>query len=106
MIVRTLRVSVRANKVAAFDALFRAQVPLLREQPGLRYVKLAQRIRPDGGADVLLFEEWADAAALYAWVGPNLTEPRLVPGVRALMDQLEVLHFEALDMPIEGDPPV
>lgn len=97
MIVRVLRARVRAGKVGAFNALFRSQVPLLREQPGLVYVKLARRLQNDGGEDVLLFEEWEDAASLYAWVGPNLNAPRLVPGARELIDELLVAHYEALD---------
>jgi hypothetical protein len=72
-------------------------VQLLKEQPGLVYVKLARRLQPDGGEDVVLFEEWQDAASLYAWVGPNLMEPRLVPGAKELIDDLVVAHYEALD---------
>jgi hypothetical protein len=83
--------------VGAFNAIFRAQVPLLKEQPGMVYVKLARRLQPDGGEDVVLFEEWQDATSLYAWVGPNLMEPRLVPGAKELIDELIVAHYEALD---------
>jgi len=97
VIVRVLRARVRPGKVGAFNAIFRQQVPLLRDQPGLVYVKLARRLQPDGGEDVVLFEEWQDAAALYAWVGPNLMEPRLVPGAWELIDELVVAHYEALD---------
>jgi hypothetical protein len=87
---------VRAGRVGAFNALFRRQVGLLREQEGLLYAKLARRLQPDGGEEAVLFEEWQDAASLYAWVGPNLTEPRLVPGVRELIDEVHVAHYEAL----------
>ena len=97
VIVRVLRARVRANRVAAFDGLFRTQVDLLRGQPGLEYVKLARRLQPDGGEEVVLFEEWLDSRSLHAWVGPNLGESRLVPGARALMDELNVAHYEALD---------
>ena len=97
MIVRVLRARIRPGKVGAFNAIFRQQVPLLKEQPGVVYVKLARRLQPDGGEDVVLFEEWQDAAALYAWVGPNLMEPRLVPGAKELIDELVVAHYEALD---------
>lgn len=97
MIVRVLRARIRPGKVGAFNVLFRQQVPLLKDQPGLVYVKLARRLQPDGGEDVLLFEEWQDAASLYAWVGPNLMEPRLVPGAKELIDDLVVAHYEALD---------
>jgi hypothetical protein len=96
VIVRVLRAQVGAPRVGAFNALFRRQVALLREQPGLRYVKLARRLSPDGGQEAVLFEEWRDAESLYAWVGPNLTEPRLIPGVRELIDDIVVAHYEAL----------
>lgn len=97
MIVRVLRIKVKARNVAAFDALFRTQVDLLRAQPGLEYVKLARQIQPDGSEDVVLFEEWLTAANLYAWVGPTLIEPRLVDGARRLIDEVVVSHYEALD---------
>ena len=107
MIVRVLRARIRPGRVGAFNAVFRQQVPLLKEQPGLVYVKLARRLQPDGGEDVVLFEEWQDAASLYAWVGPNLMEPRLVPGAKELIDDLVVAHYEALDKDnIETSPVV
>lgn len=96
MIVRVLRARVSVGRVSAFNAVFRRQVALLREQPGLTHVKLARRLLPDGGEEAVLFEEWSDAPSLYAWVGPNLTEPRLVPGARELIEELVVAHYEAL----------
>jgi quinol monooxygenase YgiN len=97
VIVRVLRARIRPGKVGAFNVLFRNQVPLLKEQPGLVYVKLARRLQPDGSEDVVLFEEWQDAASLYAWVGPNLATPRLIDGAAELIDELDVAHYEALD---------
>jgi hypothetical protein len=88
---------VRAGRVGAFNVLFRSQVALLRDQPGVEYVKLARRLQPDGSQDAVLFEEWRDAASLYGWVGPVLMEPRLVPGVRELIEELVVAHYEALE---------
>jgi hypothetical protein len=96
LIVRVLRAKVKADRVGAFNAVLRRQVALLREQPGLAYVNLARRLKPDGGQEAILFEEWLDAESLYAWVGPILTEPRLVPGARQLMDELVVAHYECL----------
>ena len=104
MIVRVLRAEVRASRVGAFNALFRRQVGLLREQPGLVYVRLARRLRADGSEEAVLFEEWQDAASLYGWVGPNLGEPRLIPGVRELLDAIHVAHYEVLAE--DGDTPV
>jgi heme-degrading monooxygenase HmoA len=106
LIVRVLTAHVRANRVGAFDSLFRRQVDLLQAQPGLEYVKLARRALSDGGEEVLLFEEWIDAASMYAWVGPKLDEPRLVPGARELMDELRVVHYEALDRTVAESEPV
>jgi hypothetical protein len=106
VIVRVVRARIRPGKVGAFNAIFRQQVPLLKEQPGMVYVKLARRLQPDGGEDVVLFEEWQDAASLYAWVGPNLMEPRLVPGSRELIDELVVAHYEALDRDNEVVPAI
>jgi hypothetical protein len=97
MIVRVLRAKVRAGRVGPFNAVFRRQLALLREQPGLAYVKLARRLNADGGQDAVLFEEWSDADSLYAWIGPNLAIPRLVPGARELIDELVVAHYEVLD---------
>jgi hypothetical protein len=97
VIVRVLRARVKANRVGAFNGIFRAQVPLLKEQPGLVYVKLARRLQSDGSEEVVLFEEWEDAASMYAWVGPNLNQPRLVPGARELAEEIVVTHYEALD---------
>ena len=88
--------------MGAFNALFRRQVALLKEQDGLLYVKLARRLQADGGEEAVLFEEWQDAASLYAWVGPNLTEPRLIPGVRELIDEVHVAHYEALSDETDG----
>jgi hypothetical protein len=95
---------VRPGRVGAFNALFRNQVALLQEQPGLVYVKLARRLASDGGEEAVLFEEWEDAAAIYAWVGPNLNEPRLVPGVREMIDEIHVAHYEALDRDLDPGP--
>ncbi len=101
MIVRVLRFRVSRQRVAVFNAVMRRQLAMLRDQPGLAYVRVARRIQADGGEEAILFEEWTDADSLYAWVGPVLTEPRLVPGTRELVDELAVAHYELL--PGEGD---
>lgn len=96
MIVRVLTARVRAGKVASFNALFRRQVALLREQRGLDHLTFARRFRSDGEQEAVLIEEWQDAQSLYAWVGPNLSEPRLIPGTRELIEDVAVVHYEAL----------
>jgi len=97
MIVRVLTARVRAERAAAFNTMLRQQLPILREQPGLVYVKLARQVGPTH-EEVLLFEEWRDTAALYGWAGPVITKPRLLPGTEELVDELKVSHYEALDI--------
>ena len=97
MILRVLTATVRQERADPFNELMRQQLPILREHPGLLYVKLARRLQ---GADeeVILVEEWRDTASLYGWTGPELLKPRLLPGAEDLVTDLRVLHYEALDI--------
>lgn len=97
VIVRVLTARVKPHRAAEFNAILRRQLPILREHPGLRYVKLARQVHV-GGEEVLLFEEWADADALYGWAGPDISRPRLLPGAEQHVESLEVRHYEALDL--------
>ena len=97
MIVRILTARVPAVNAGAFEDVLREQLPMMRAHEGLVYVKLARQAHP-GYDDVLLFEEWRDAAALYGWTGPNVSKPRLLPGAEGLAEKVEVTHYEALDM--------
>lgn len=97
MIVRVLTATVRTEHAAIFNELMREQLPVLREHDGLRYVKLARRFRGDQ-EEVILFEEWRDPRSLYAWAGPELGRARLVPGAEALVEDLRIAHYEALDL--------
>ena len=98
MIVRVLRASVKPGRVGHFNALMREQLPMLRDYSGLVYVKLARRLEPDGGEEVILFEEWRDAASLYGWAGEDISRPRLLPGSEDLLLELSVTHYESLDV--------
>jgi hypothetical protein len=102
MIVRVLTASVRSDRAAALNAKLRQQLPTLREQPGLVYVKLARQVGLTH-EEVLLVEEWRDTASLYAWTGPTITNPRLFPGTEDLVDDLKVMHYEALDVDLDAD---
>lgn len=94
---------VKAERAGAFNELMRAQLPSLRESPGLVYAKLARRIRGDS-EEVMLYEEWHDTASLYRWTGPEITRARLVPGAEELATSLSIVHYEALDIEPEIDP--
>ena len=97
MIVRILTARVPARNSAAFERVLRDQLPLMREQDGLVYVKLARQAQR-GYDDVLLFEEWRDATALYGWAGDDIEKPRLLPGAEGLAEYVRVTHYEALDV--------
>jgi heme-degrading monooxygenase HmoA len=97
MIVRILTATVKAERAGTFNSLLRTQLPILKEYPGLRYVKLARRIRA-GEEEVVLFEEWKDTASLYGWAGPEISRARLLPGAEDLVSDLRIAHYEALDM--------
>ena len=96
MIVRILTARVERSKAARFEDVLREQLPLMREHDGLVYVKLARQAHEDYD-EVLLFEEWQDAKALYEWAGPVLEKPRLLPGAEGLAESVTVTHYEALD---------
>jgi heme-degrading monooxygenase HmoA len=97
VIVRVITARVAQHNAGRFEELLRRQLPKMREQDGLVYLKLA---RHANGAfeEVLLFEEWRDARALYGWAGDELSKARLLPGAEALTEDLRVTHYEALDV--------
>jgi hypothetical protein len=106
LIVRVLRASVKPGRVGHFNALMRQQLPILKDHSGLVYVKLARRLEPDGGEEVILFEEWRDATSLYGWAGDDISRPRLLPGSEDLLLDLSVTHYESLDVvPSDFDVP-
>src|SRR4029078_8315955 len=78
VIVRVRRARVSAPRVGAFNSVFRRQVALLRDQPGLIYVKLARRLQADGGEEAVLFEEWQGGGSLYSRGGADRLETPLV----------------------------
>lgn len=97
MIIRVLTATVRDTSAARTHELLRQQLPILKGYDGLVYVKLARRLI-GRSEEIILLEEWRDPAALYAWTGPHLDKPRLLPGTEDLIDDLKITHYEALDI--------
>lgn len=97
MIVRVLTATVSTEASGRVHELMREQLPLLHAQDGLIYVKLARRLIGNV-EEIILFEEWRDVSAMYAWTGPNIERPRLLPGTENLITDLKITHFEALDI--------
>jgi quinol monooxygenase YgiN len=97
VIVRVLTARVAQHNAGRFEDLLRQQLPKMREHEGLVYVKLARQANGPY-EEVLLFEEWRDAASLYAWAGAELSKPRLLPGAELLAQDVRVTHYEALDV--------
>ena len=102
MIVRIVTATVRTDRAGSFNTLMRAQLPILREHPGLVYVKLARRVVGDS-EEVLLYEEWQDTTSLYGWAGREIARPRLIPGAEELVTDVSVAHYEALDIDLPVD---
>lgn len=98
MIVRVLTARVKPGRVGQFNALMREQLPIMREHSGLIYVKLARRLEPDGGEEVVLIEEWRDPESLYGWAGADISRPRLMPGSEESLIDVIVTHYESLDV--------
>jgi hypothetical protein len=97
VIVRVLTATVSTEASGRVHELMREQLPLLHAQDGLIYVKLARRLI-GSVEEIILFEEWRDVSAMYAWTGPNIERPRLLPGTEDLITDLKITHFEALDI--------
>jgi heme-degrading monooxygenase HmoA len=102
VIVRVLTARVAQHNAGRFEDLLRQQLAQMRDHDGLLYLKLA---RQANGAfeELLLFEEWRDASALYGWAGAELSRPRLLPGAEALAERVHVTHYEALDVDPDAD---
>jgi hypothetical protein len=98
MILRVLTARVPNENIGQFNELLRAQLIELREQPGLVYAKLARRLADDKTEEVMLVEEWSTTADLFEWTHGRLTVPRLLPGTEALVENLVISHYEALDV--------
>lgn len=90
--------------MARFNQMLRGKLDVLHQQPGLVYAKLARRLNETGDEEVVLFEEWATPADLWTWTGGHLTEPKLLPEMNTLIEELSITHYEALDMAVEGTP--
>jgi heme-degrading monooxygenase HmoA len=98
VILRLLTARVPGVNIGTFNELLRAQLTELKTQPGLLYVKLARRLEDDGSEEVVLIEEWRTSADLFEWTRGRLAQPRLLPGTEALVDDLIITHYEALDV--------
>jgi heme-degrading monooxygenase HmoA len=104
LIVRVVTARVKPGRANHFNALIRQQLPIMRQQSGLVYVKLARRLEVDGSEEVVLFEEWLDPPSVYAWAGPELSRPRLPAGAEEETVEVTVTHYEALDIDEQGIP--
>ncbi len=107
MLVRCLTAHVAPGQVGRFNDLLRRNLPVLRSQPGLVYVKLARRLDQDGGQEVILFQEWRDVESLYAWVGRDIHRPHVFGSDPVDYAEVRVTHYESLDVePDWSDQPL
>jgi heme-degrading monooxygenase HmoA len=101
VIVRVLTARVRPGKVGQFNVAMRRQLEIMRDQPGLVFVKLARRLERGGGEEAILFEEWRDPDSVYAWAGEDLSRPRLLPAAHDAAEVVYVTHYESLDVGLD-----
>jgi hypothetical protein len=99
VIIRVLTATVSNEASGRVHQLMREQLPLLHAHDGLLYVKLARRLLGNV-EEIVLFEEWRDVTSMYAWTGPNIERPRLLPGTEDLITDLRITHYEALDIDV------
>jgi hypothetical protein len=78
----------------------------LRDQPGVVYTKLARRLEPDGGEEVILIEEWRVPGALYAWAGSDISDPRIGDESGDSVLDVSVTTYESLDIDFADPDPV
>jgi quinol monooxygenase YgiN len=103
VIVRVVTARVRPGRIGQFSVAMRRQLAILADQPGLVYAKLARRVDGAGDEEVVLFEEWRDAASLYAWAGDDLARARLLPAAADAATEVTVTHYEGLGWSPEAD---
>jgi len=80
----------------------RQQLPILRDHSGLVYVKLARRLEPDGGEEVILFEEWRDATSLSQsrlWLTPDEAKWPVAPQTNNVPSTLDTVPIAETESP-------
>ncbi len=102
MILRLLTLRVRAGREAAFLEQADQVSAWAKTIPGLRYVRVARRVEPDGSQLALFVTEWQDAASLYAWNEHPETIGRgpLNDGSDPHWDDAQVTLWEVMDAPL------
>jgi heme-degrading monooxygenase HmoA len=96
-IIRVLTATVAETAAGPFHDLMRQKLPILRDQEGLVHVRLARRLMGHV-EEIVLFQEWRDADAMYAWTGPDVDRPRLLQGHEELVEQLVITHYEDFEL--------
>jgi heme-degrading monooxygenase HmoA len=100
-IIRVLTATVGQRASGPFATLVRRMLPILRSQDGLVHVQTARRL-VGPVEEVVVFQEWRDVEAMYAWTGPDIYRPRLLEGAAELVERLVITHYEALDAEAES----
>jgi heme-degrading monooxygenase HmoA len=102
VVIRVVRGRVKQGREGEFNALMReSRLPEMRRQKGFVYAKFGRQIQPDG-EHFLFVSEWRDVAALYDWIGPDLTVPVTIRGAEHLVDEYVVELYEAMDVPLQA----
>jgi heme-degrading monooxygenase HmoA len=103
MVIRVIRGRVKPGREGEFNTLMRdTRLPEMRRQKGFVYAKFGRQIQADGQRFIFV-SEWRDVAALYDWIGPDLTVPATIRGAEHLVEEYTVELYEALDVPLQPE---
>lgn len=94
MIIRVFRARLKPGKRAAFERLCqKVSMPLMREQPGIMAISIAQPAakRRD---EFILVSVWRDLDSLIAFTGEHWREATILPGEADLLEMARVEHYD------------
>ncbi len=95
MVTRIYRAEARPGMAERFaGALRETSIPLLLRQPGIPAVH-AGGPREHGEREFVIVSVWKDLAAVERFAGPSWRQPVILPGDEAMVDEMEVRHYES-----------
>ena len=105
MIVRVLRGRVAAAHVRPFRDRAQRALSDARRQEGCVYSEVGRQAHKDGSEEIVVISVWTGMEALYRWLGTTdlLDTPILAGDGDSVLDNLDVQHFEVVDLASAGD---
>jgi antibiotic biosynthesis monooxygenase len=99
MILRVLSVRIAPDRGAEFHAAMREHgLPRIQAHPGLVSAHVGRRTEGSGEFAIVV-TVWRDWEALQDALGPDPSQPYLLPPESSLAEATTVEHFEAIELP-------